>query len=393
MSKHLTKEEFCLIYQTYLEEGFEASIKVMYEISPDTQKAKRKNIRKRISKIIKYYNLGMEDKLLTKKGLERKKGSGRPRKRIEPDWNIFNKDELIEIAKRYYEITKDLPIKDKIKESQKINISAVKLSTFFNLCRQTISKHKIINISAKKVKHSEIIKEAFNSNKGRYGREKLSVYIEKMYKISINSRTLGRYLNILGLKCILRQKRKNKEIKDTASSILNIVNRDYNDSLNRNIFATDVTYVNSPRDVHESFVYLSAILNHKTKQVIGFKLSKTNNLDLVLDNLKDIENSGFSNFIIHSDHGFQYTNNAYLNKVNELGGTVSLSRVGNSLDNREIEYWFGILKTELLNHLDYTKISFIELESTIKDYIHWYNFNRIQSNLNWKTPQQFVEML
>ncbi|WP_029609048.1 hypothetical protein [Mycoplasma simbae] len=60
----------------------------------------------------------MQDKLLTKKGSECKKVSGRPRKRIEPDWDIFNKDELIEIAKRYYEITKDLPTKGKAKKNK-----------------------------------------------------------------------------------------------------------------------------------------------------------------------------------------------------------------------------------------------------------------------------------
>ncbi|WP_223655950.1 IS3 family transposase [Mycoplasma tauri] len=93
-------------------------------------------------------------------------------------------------------------------------------------------------------------------------------------------------------------------------------------------------------------------------------------------------------FVIHSDRGFQYTSKIYIDKINKMGGTVSLSCVGNSLDNGEAEYWFSIIKTECLNELDYSKITLEELKKIIADYIFWYNNYRIQSNLNWKTPQQ-----
>ncbi|WAM02167.1 IS3 family transposase [Mycoplasmopsis felis] len=60
-------------------------------------------------------------------------------------------------------------------------------------------------------------------------------------------------------------------------------------------------------------------------------------------------------------------------KSKNLISKVSLSRIGNSLDNREIEYWFGIIKTELLNDLDYSEITFDELNLKIKEYVDWYN--------------------
>ncbi|WXA51952.1 DDE-type integrase/transposase/recombinase [Mycoplasmopsis cynos] len=167
--------------------------------------------------------------------------------------------------------------------------------------------------------------------KERYGREKLSVYILQKYKKYINTRSLGRYMNLLGLKCKVRQKKKRKEIKYTNTQIENLVKRNYDDKKNRNIFATDVSYIKSPKDVLESFVYLSAILSHKTKEIIGFKLSKSNNLDLVIQNLEYLTKKKYSNFIIHSDHGFQYTNQIYIDKVKKSNGTVSFSRIGNSL--------------------------------------------------------------
>ncbi|WP_036458996.1 IS3 family transposase [Mycoplasma leonicaptivi] len=56
-------------------------------------------------------------------------------------------------------------------------------------------------------------------------------------------------------------------------------------------------------------------------------------------------------------------------------------------------FWFGIIKTELLNDLDYSEITFEELNIKIKEYVDWYNEERIQSNLEWKTPQQTAMML
>ncbi|WAM00694.1 IS3 family transposase [Mycoplasmopsis felis] len=71
-------------------------------------------------------------------------------------------------------------------------------------------------------------------------------------------------------------------------------------------------------------------------------------------------------------------------KRKKSNGAVSFSRIGNSLDNCEIEYWFGIIKTELLNDLDYSEITFDELNLKIKEYVDLYNKERIQSNLEWK---------
>ncbi|WP_331707951.1 IS3 family transposase [Mycoplasmopsis felis] len=122
-------------------------------------------------------------------------------------------------------------------------------------------------------------------------------------------------------------------------------------------------------------------------------MSKSNNLDLVIQNLEYLTKKKYSNFIIHSDHGFQNTNEVYIDKVKKSNGTVSLSRIGNSLDNREIEILIWNIKTELLNDLDYSEITFDELNLKIKEYVDLYNKERIQSNLEWKTPQQTSMML
>ncbi|WP_157771823.1 hypothetical protein [Mycoplasmopsis bovirhinis] len=143
-------------------------------------------------------------------------------------------------------------------------------------------------------------------------------------------------------------------------------------------------HIKAPINVLESHVYWSIILTQKTKQIVGFKLPQSNNLELVMDNLNSLKHCKPKIFIIHSDHGFQYTHQTYINEVQNLGGIILLSSVGNSLDNQEIKYCFGIIKTWIIkwfrlfkNNIQWTKWYDTRIYSL-------YNNDRIQPNLNWK---------
>ncbi|SJZ48733.1 IS3 family transposase, partial [Mycoplasmopsis verecunda] len=74
-------------------------------------------------------------------------------------------------------------------------------------------------------------------------------------------------------------------------------------------------------------------------------------------------------------------------------GIVSMSRVGNSLDNREAEYFFSILKSECLKFVNFNNITFDELKSIIDTFIQFYNSERIQSNLGWLSPNQYANLI
>ena len=79
---------------------------------------------------------------------------------------------------------------------------------------------------------------------------------------------------------------------------------------------------------------------------------------------------------LHSDQGFQYTSQAYFNLTKEYGITPSMSRRGNPYDNAPAENFFSILKTECIGR---QKIqSFEQAVQMIDDYIHFYNYERIQ---------------
>ncbi|WNM14653.1 transposase [Mesomycoplasma ovipneumoniae] len=361
MSRHFKKGEFDMIYKIYNEFGLKKTINYINDISLDTNFITRSQLVRRIKKIIRYYNNGMQDQLLDKKGARRKPGNGKPKKQIEPNWNKFTKEELIEIAKRYYQTNKDKSKSGKLSEAKTLNIPYSKSAKIFNVCRQSVAKSKTKVIKVREHKYDAIIKKSFLDNKGRYGRLRLSAYIYIKYNIDINARSLGRALKRLNLVCKIRKKEERAKLRTPNSHCRILLNATTMIKLNRNIFATDVTYIKAPRDVKENHVFLSVIIEHKTKKIRDFNLSVSNDLNLVMDNIKTFRSID-KDFVIHSDHGFQYTSKVYIDKINKMGGTVWLSRIGNSLDNREAEYWFSIIKSECLNELNYSKITFEDLK-------------------------------
>ncbi len=73
--------------------------------------------------------------------------------------------------------------------------------------------------------------------------------------------------------------------------------------------------------------------------------------------------------------------------LKQKGITQSMSRKGNCLDNAIIENFFGILKSELFYIQKFESLE--ELKHEIKQYINYYNKERIKSNLNKMSPIQY----
>jgi putative transposase len=188
----------------------------------------------------------------------------------------------------------------------------------------------------------------------------------------------------LGLKSRIRAKKKYFGSKDNLFAD-NILNRDFYSELPRHKLVTDITYVKVGNKNH----YLSVVLDLFNNEVISYSLSKVNDGPLVIGSIKeafklvDVANS----CILHSDQGHQYSSTAYTLLLQNLGVTKSMSRRGNCLDNACIESFFGHLKCESI-YLEKIE-TYEELNLLIKDYIKFYNTERIQRKLNRMTPIEY----
>ena len=414
MGRHLKKNEWLKVFNLY-------ELYINYDITKKELMSKyiqmtKKNILywntafRLIKTKFNNYNLGMNIESQTGKAPKKGKNVGRRKKNKEDDelreklqdeaLSKLSKEDLKKlILNVYYEIILDKyksknldevvkkikkTISNKLTNAEIMNVLGIKKSTFYYKLKNKS------NSKTQKIKYEMEIVKAFNTNKGRFGRERLSIFLKKNNNISINARTLGRYMQKLSLHCSIRQAKRKREVKNTNVKFLNIANRDY-DGKNNDIYATDVSYIPSPKDVRENHVYLSVLIHHKTKKIVSWNLSKNNDVFLVM---KHISSTKFpSNFIIHSDHGYQYSSHDYLNFMKKHNGIISMSRVGNSLDNREIEYFFSILKTEIfpIFQQKVRTLTFDELREKIDQFINWYNNERFIKKFNLKTPHELWE--
>ena len=95
--------------------------------------------------------------------------------------------------------------------------------------------------------------------------------------------------------------------------------------------------------------------------------------------------------IFHSDRGSQYTSNDVMNLLSSLGLRQSFSRVGMPGDNSWSESFFSILKKEAVYPYHFKTrecarqavFSYIEI---------FYNRYRIQKNLGWYSPLQWLDL-
>ena len=105
-------------------------------------------------------------------------------------------------------------------------------------------------------------------------------------------------------------------------------------------------------------------------------------LSKAFDKVKDTKG-----LIFHSDQGWQYQHYGYRKSLENHGIVQSMSRKGNCLDNAMAENFFGIMKTELLYKQEFESAK--EFIASLKEYIQYYNNERIKSRLNGKSPVEY----
>ena len=405
MSKQLKPNQWLELFNIYETQGIRA-LWFKYGAYRKINKNSKYLFFKKYKKFL-YHNRDMNT-LISMTGRAPKKGtkSGRPKNsksKIEI-WKEFidkiGKDEVANIFKKLVD-DGDEDLIDVIKEiiKKKSDLSSRKMASILGTSKSSICnlrnwKEKPINKrKSDKEKLANMIRDILVEYYFRVGREPIAQIMLTDYGISISGRQIGRIMHENHLACGIRVARKIPERKDTTAMIPDLVKRDYDNKNHKQIIrAADVTYICATYDAPQNFVYLSVVINHRTKEIESWELSMHNDTKLIIDSFAAIKDK-LAGSIVHTDHGADYTSKSYQNMLRKYHATQSMSRVGNSLDNRDIEFWFSILKTELIYRLDIKKMSFAQLRQAIADYIYYYNNVRIQKKLNWMTPVQYKNQL
>jgi putative transposase len=228
------------------------------------------------------------------------------------------------------------------------------------------------------------IQNFYHKHKGRLGYRRITLLLRQQGQI-INHKTVFRLMQILKLKSVIRVK-KYKSYKGEQGKIApNLLNRAFKAEKPHQKWATDITEFN----VAGKKLYLSPVIDLYNQEIVSYELCESPGFNSVMTMLykafKKVNNP--KSLLLHSDQGWQYQMKQYQHLLKEKGITQSMSRKGNCLDNAVIENFFGIVKSELFYLKKYDSI--FQLKKEIKDYINYYNNDRIKLNLNGMSPIQY----
>lgn len=189
----------------------------------------------------------------------------------------------------------------------------------------------------------------------------------------------------LGLKSRVRVKKYRSYKGNVGRVAANHMARDFTAKMPNEKWVTDITEFN----IKGEKLYLSPVLDLYNGEIISYEMARRPVLPLVMKMLKKAYRrlSGGQKPMLHSDQGWHYQHATYREQLAARGVTQSMSRKGNCLDNAVIESFFGTLKSEMFYQKSFKSIN--ELEQDIRNYIRYYNHDRIKLKLKGLSPVQY----
>ncbi|VPF01880.1 integrase core domain-containing protein [Streptococcus pneumoniae] len=227
-----------------------------------------------------------------------------------------------------------------------------------------------------------------NEHKGNYGYRRIHLELRNRGFV-VNHKKVQRLMKVLNLQAKMRKKRKYSSHKgDVGKKAENLIQAQFEGSKTMEKCYTDVTEFAIPASTQK--LYLSPVLDGFNSEIIAFNLSCSPNLEQVQTMLEQaFTEKHYENTILHSDQGWQYQHDSYHRFLESKGIQASMSRKGNSPDNGMMEFFFGILKSEMFYGYEKSFQSLKQLEQAIVDYIDYYNNKRIKVKLKGLSPVQY----
>ena len=160
--------------------------------------------------------------------------------------------------------------------------------------------------------------------------------------------TIERLMRREGLCGVVRGRKKRTTFPaDVADRPLDRVHRQFVASRPDELWIADFTYVAT----WMSFVYVAFVIDVFARCIVGWRVSRSMQTDLVLDALEQALHArqAGKGLIHHSDRGVQYLSIRYSERLKDAGVEASVGTTGDSYDNAMAETIIGLFKTEVIH--------------------------------------------
>ena len=246
------------------------------------------------------------------------------------------------------------------------------------------------NPSVKQLKIDEDTKfiiSVFNKHKS-HGYRWLTHYIENRYNVKYNENYVFKILQYNHLRSTSKHYQWQKPLEEHETYKNLIWN--YWDKVDKpyEVVVSDMTQFYVKGKLYELTLYIDAFNNEILTYGLAARKGSVNSyydgLGLLINKLKK-EQTSLS--ILHTDQGSVYSSKSYNELLTNNSIQHSMSRAGTPTDNPVNESINGWIKEELFQDFDLRHSN--NVQETIEQYIHYYNYIRPAWTLNYKTPIQY----
>jgi transposase InsO family protein len=220
-----------------------------------------------------------------------------------------------------------------------LKVLQVPRRTYYNWINHHSTKHDDTDEKLK-----VLIKRIWIDSDKVAGSPRLVSDLKTYYQIHTGNNRIIRLMHDIGIKSLMVKLFVKPHTITTKAQLPNLLkNLDTKTWLNSTIWRSDITYIELSKG---NWVYMSSILDEKTRKIVDFKISRHMDSKLVINNLKSAMNKFGTPDYLHTDMGSQYTSIDYEELVSQSGILHSYSKKGHPYDNAPIEAFHSILKRE-----------------------------------------------
>lgn len=245
--------------------------------------------------------------------------------------------------------------------------------------------HKETQTEQRNKKLTHLIKEIAAKNPC-YGSKRICHELKRQGFITSN-RIVSRLMRQNGIHAAIGQKPQRQQVKNISEDNILKLQKKYALSAPDIAWLSDVTEIK----LFGMKFYICSIEDIYSRYVISYTISSTNDSALIANTFVDAyakRNPPYG-LIFHSDNGANFTATAIRTLLKSYGITQSLSRIATPQDNSHIESFFATLKKEELYRKTYHSPE--DFFQSVKEYIKYYNNQRLHSRLNYRTPKEVLD--
>lgn len=300
-------------------------------------------------------------------------------------------EDVISVLQASY-CTPNAPLRERLEEAERLypqyNIhlvcEALKISrgTFYNHIKRNKRDKAWYFLRREELKPK--IEKIFNDSNQTYGVRKITAKL-KSEGICVSPNLIRDLMRELGLITVRSYSKYvyNKEMAQFKNYVCKFFEADEPNKT----WMSDITYFR----VKDNPYYICAIIDLFSRKVIAYSIGKSNTSYLVKRTIRQAYNDRCPtrDLIFHSDRGANYRSEAVRKLLLSLGITQSFSKPYTPYDNAVMESFFATLKQEELYRMRYR--SERELKESVRNYIDFYNEQRLHEELGYVAPATYEE--